>query len=93
MGNYWINNSWVSLTNISQDFNSIQIMLNAYCLYPYKEDRMIWRNDANGNFKVSSIFKSKEKGPSPLWSKAWIKGLIPKINIFYWILLQNKMLT
>ena len=54
---------------------------------------MIWRNDANGNFKVSFIFRSKEKGPCPLWSKAWIKGLTPKINIFFWILLQKKILT
>ena len=42
---------------------------------------MIWRADANGCFKVSIVFSSKEKGASLLWSKAWIKGIIPKINI------------
>lgn len=54
---------------------------------------MIWRDNANGCFKVSMVFTSKEKGAGPLWSKSWIKGLIPKVNIFYWILLQNKILT
>ena len=68
-------------------------MLNAFFLYPHKEDKMIWRANANDCFRASTIFSSKEKGASPLWSKAWIKGLIPKINIFYWILLHNKILT
>ena len=54
---------------------------------------MIWSVDPNGQFKVSSIFKSKEKGNQAFWTKAWIKGLTPKINIFYWILLKNKILT
>ena len=65
-------------------------MLNAFFLYPHKEDNMIWSANASGGFKVSSIFKPNEKGAHPLWTRAWIKGLIPKINIFYWILLQNK---
>lgn len=81
--NYWVNNSWVSLLNNSQSFNNIQIMLNAYFLDSCKEDRMIWRNNANGNFEVSSIFRSKETSSGPLWSKAWICGLTPKINIFF----------
>lgn len=54
---------------------------------------MIWNSDPSGWFKVSSIFKSKEKGNQPLWSQAWKKGHIPKINIFYWIMLQKKILT
>ena len=62
-------------------------MLNAYYLYPNKEDRLCWRNEANGNLKFSSIFRSKDIEPGPIWSKAWIKGLVPKINIFYWTIL------
>ena len=68
-------------------------MLNVFSLYPHKEDKMIWGADASGCFKVSSIFKMKEKGPCHLWTKAWIKGLTPKINFFLKILLQNKILT
>ena len=68
-------------------------MLNVFCVYPHKEDKMIWSVDASGYFKVSFVFKYEEKGACPLWTRAWIKGLIPKINIFYWILLQNKALT
>lgn len=29
----------------------------------------------------------------PVWAKAWIKNLTPKVNYFSWILLQNKILT
>ena len=54
---------------------------------------MIWSVDASGGFKVSSIFKPNVKGAPPLWTRAWIKGLTPKINIFYWILLQQKIPT
>ena len=68
-------------------------MLNAFSLYPLQEDKMIWSANPSGKFKVSSLFKYKEKGNQPFWTKAWIKGLIPKINIFYWIMLQNKILT
>ena len=68
-------------------------MLNSFYLYPHNEDKMIWSVDASGCFKGSSVFKYEEKGAHPLWTKAWIKGLIPKINIFFWILLQNKILT
>ena len=61
VGHYQYNNSWVSLVDINHDFHNIQIMLNAFCLYPHKEDKMIWSADASGCFKVSSIFKSEEK--------------------------------
>ena len=64
-----------------------------FFVYILKEDKMIWSVDASGCFKVSSVFKSEEKGACPLWTKAWIKCLIPKVNIFLWILLQNKILT
>ena len=30
--------------------------------------------------------------PEPCWAKAWFKGMTPKVNIFFWILLQDKIL-
>lgn len=57
------------------------------------EDEIIWQAEPSGQFKVSSIFVSKEKVNLPFWSQAWVKGLIPKVNIFLWALLQNKILT
>ena len=93
MGHYWHNNTWVNLIDVDQVFYNMQISLNDFSLYPNHEDEMIWNVDPSGQFKVSSFFTSKEKGIQPLWSQAWIKGLILKINIFYWIFLQNKILT
>ena len=54
---------------------------------------MVWGNDPGGCFKVFSIFRPEDKTISPIWAKAWIKGLMPKINIFFWIMLQNKKFT
>ena len=64
-----------------------------FFLYPNHEDEIIWNANPSSQFKVSSFLTSKEKGIQPLWSQAWIKGLIPNIIIFYWIFLQNKILT
>ena len=93
VSHYWQNDSWVNLTDIDQSFSYNQVSLNAISLYPHLEDEIIWQADPSGQFKVSSIFVSKEMELKPLWSHAWIKGLIPKINIFFWILLQNNILT
>lgn len=93
VSHYWHNNSWVKLTDIDQGFNNIQLSLNSFSLYPTYEDEMIWNADPTSQFKVSTLFTSREKGNHPFWSQAWIKGLIPKTNIFYWIMLQNKILT
>ena len=35
---------------------------------------------------------SFDMNPEPYWAKAWVKGMTPKINIFFWILL-TKILT
>jgi ribonuclease HI len=91
--NYWQNNSWVNLKDLDLNFNQIQLSLNVVSIYPSVEDVLIWHAEPSGQFKVSSTFVSKEKVTPPLWSQAWVKGLIPKVNIFLWILLQNKILT
>ena len=54
---------------------------------------MVCGIEFSGCFKVPFVFKTKDKVNSLMWAKAWIKALIPKINIFFWTLLQNKNLT
>ena len=93
VSHYWQNDSWVNLSNVDHGFSNIQLSLNVVSLYPHLEDQVIWHADPSGHFKVSSIFAPKDKGNQPLWAHAWIKGLIPKINIFFWIMLQNKIPT
>ena len=59
-----------------------------------KRDELVWRDNPNGSYSVASGYNSlwslKEKSP---WAEAWLPGLTPKINIFYWLALQNKILT
>ena len=59
-----------------------------------KKDEVIWGDNPNGSYYVASgynyLWCLREK---PSWVKAWLSGLIPKINIFYWLALQNKILT
>lgn len=67
--------------------------MNACSLDPHQEDLTVWGIDSRGCFKVSSVFISEDKVNYPMWAKAWIKGIIPKINIYFWTMLQNKILT
>ena len=68
-------------------------MLNSMALSS-KRDELIWGDNSNGNYSVASGYMDlsnlKDKPP---WSRAWLPSLIPKINIFYWLALQNKILT
>ena len=54
---------------------------------------MAWGQDLGGFFRVLSIFSPEDNNISPTWAKAWIKSLAPKINVFFWIMLQNKILN
>ena len=43
---------------------------------------------------MSSVYANAfEEHQEPCWAKAWFKGMTPKVNIFFWILLQEKILT
>lgn len=59
-----------------------------------KKDELIWGDNPNGSYSIALGYKSlwclREKPP---WANAWLPGLIPKINIFYWLALKNKILT
>lgn len=57
--------------------------MNSFSLYPHIEDKMVWGIEPRGCFNFIFIFRYEEKGNRPLWDKTWIKGLTPKINIFF----------
>ena len=52
------------------------------------KDEVIWGDNPNDSYYITSGYNSlwslREKPP---WVKAWLPGLIPKINIFYWLVL------
>lgn len=96
MKDYRANGNWVDLCSVSQAFARIKSSLLAVRLsFEQLDDRAVWIDEPSGNFSVSSAFAriTSSLDHPPFWSKAWFKHLIPKINIFFWILLQNKVLT
>lgn len=55
---------------------------------------LIWEGTPKGRYLVASAYKAQYQMDTKLvWAKAWYHGLIPKINIFFWLLLQNRILT
>ena len=49
---------------------------------------------SDGIYSVASGYLSLlGRMEKPIWAKAWIPRLTPKINIFFWLLLQDKILT
>ena len=69
------------------------MILNAMILNN-KRDELIWEDNTNGSYSVASgyfwLWNILEK---PIWDKAWMIGLTPKINIFFSLMLQDKVLT
>lgn len=84
----WVNLFWV-------DLNLVELAncLNAYCLNQ-EEDVLIWKDDLSGEYSILSTYTNFfDDQEIPCWAKAWVKGMTPKINIFFWIILQKKFLT
>lgn len=92
---YQRDNHWVNLSSIDPSLNPIMVLLNSILVDPFLEDKIIWVGNSSSIYSVASIvlLLSHSLEPSPCQSKAWICGLIPKINIIFWIFLQNKILT
>ena len=68
-------------------------MLNSMVL-SNRKDEVIWGDNLDGLYSIAlgynSLWSLKEKPPR---ASTWIPSLTPKINIFYWLALQNKTLT
>ncbi len=64
-----------------------------HILLSHNKDSIIQGETVNGIYTVASSYETLQNyGPTPMWAKAWYLGLIPKINIFFWIMLQNHIL-
>lgn len=60
------------------------------------QDKIIWADSSYGIYTVASSYSSQipqTQDAKLLWAKAWIPSLTPKINVFFWLLLQNRILT
>lgn len=89
---YWEGDKWVDLTRVDDSLNELNKMLN-FVFLVNEEDSLIWNFNPNGLFFVSSLYGyTFEDYHEPHWAKAWFKGLSPKVNIIFWILLEDKIL-
>ena len=93
VNNYRTKQGWRDLSIISDDLKPIMIMLNSLSLSNNK-DELVWKDNASGFYmtasRYSTLWSFKE---TPPWSRAWIPGLTPKVNMFFWLALKGKTLT
>ena len=90
---YWEGNKWLDLKRVDRNLNDLNNILNVVFL-SHEEDELIWKFNPNGLFSMSSMYVNDfGEHPQPCWAKAWFKGMTPKVNIFFWILLQDFFYT
>ena len=93
VSNYKIGQDWRDLSLISNDLKPIMVMLNSLSLSNNK-DELIWRDNANGIYSRTSGYSALWNTiETPPWSRAWFPGLTLKVNIFFWLAPQDKILT
>lgn len=79
---YWKEGKWVNLIDVNPSLTQLQLSLNSSRLENRSEDELIWRFSYNGKFSIA--FADCCVDPLvPWWSKVWIKGLTPKVNMFF----------
>ena len=80
--NYRNGNEWHNLADLSQDLKPLMSSLNAIFINQ-NGDSLVWGDSSGGLYSVASGYLSLvSKEEKPIWAKAWIPGLTPKINIF-----------
>ncbi|XP_020530450.1 uncharacterized protein LOC110008273 [Amborella trichopoda] len=89
-----------ALTNQeSANFAALAAKLQACFLAPSRSDRIIWTPAPSGEFTVSSFFRSLSfpltlpLAPTAKAAQAWTSFAPPKINIFSWLTLSQRVLT
>ena len=93
VSDYRNGSEWHNLAELSQDLLPLMSSLNT-TLINQNSDTLIWGETLEGFYSVATSYLSLVgRVEKPIWAKAWILGLTPKINIFFWLLLQDKILT
>lgn len=93
VGDYQNDGQWKELSLVDLSLGNLKKIINSMMVVD-DDDQLIWKLTTNGKFLVTSLYNQHFSNlESPCWSKAWVKGLIPKINVFFQTVLQNKILT
>lgn len=78
--------SWVNLPKAFPPLLPIQLSLLSSFPCLNSKDSLIWKGTSSGHFSVAYVVSLTYPTPSPpppYWEKAWVKNLIPKVNIFF----------
>jgi len=66
-------------------------------MFCHKMDKKIWTLNSDGLFNVKSCSKMMDQllysGAKPFQSSVWIKLTPPKVQLFVWLLVQDKVTT
>ena len=77
----------MDLYRVDSNLVELSKCLNVFFLNK-NEDELTWRNDPSGFFSIASAYVDYFADyEEPCWAKAWMKGMTPKVNIFFWIIL------
>lgn len=58
------------------------------------DDVFLWKSNPRGNFIVASAHKNTfTQTNNSIWTKIWNRVLIPKVNMFFWLAVHNRILT
>ena len=93
VSDYWKDDFWVNLLRVDLNLAELAKCLNT-CYLKHEDDVFIWKENPSGMYSTLLAYaNSFEDHDVPCWAMAWVKDMTPKVNIFFWILLQNKILT
>lgn len=82
VADYWNLGQWKDLSSVDPSLEHLNKIMNSMVVVD-DEDYLIWKLIIDGKFSVSSLYiQQYSSQESPCWAKAWVKGFIPKINIF-----------
>jgi len=101
----WVNDHWrwnlVWRRNLlsyeEQQYHHLLSMLEPTIIRQGKDDKLIWPCNSNGSFSVKScctlIDNTSSANDRVFEANVWIKGASPKVQVFLWLAVQDKVST
>ena len=101
----WSNGIWLwslqwrrPLFHFEQEqLSLLSSLLESKPMFCHKMDKKIWTLNSDGLFSVKSCSKMMDQllygGAKPFQSSVWIKLTPPKVQLFLWLLVQDKVTT
>jgi hypothetical protein len=101
----WVNDQWrwnlvwrrKLLSYEEQQYHHLLSMLEPTIIRQGKDDKLIWSCNSDGSFSVKScctlIDNTSSATDRVFEANVWIKGAPPKVQVFLWLAVQDKVST